>query len=78
MNDIWRRIEDRALLARADLRESLAQMARGEGTLVRPDPAEGEHDTCPRCGDQIEDHNRSDAIVGDDLCRDCRYEEDNP
>jgi hypothetical protein len=35
MEAIWHRLTDRALLDREDLRESLAQMHRGEGHLVR-------------------------------------------
>jgi hypothetical protein len=33
---VWRRLEDAALLDREDLRESLDQMRRGEGRVLRP------------------------------------------
>jgi hypothetical protein len=36
MDQVWRRLEDAALLDREDLRESLDQMRRGEGRVLRP------------------------------------------
>ena len=33
---VWHRLEDAALLDRADLRDSLDQMRRGEGRVLRP------------------------------------------
>ncbi len=39
LDEVWRRLTDRALLDREDLAESLEQMRRGEGRTVRPRPA---------------------------------------
>jgi hypothetical protein len=39
LDQVWRRLEDAALLDRADLRESLDQMRRGEGRVLRPVPS---------------------------------------
>ncbi|HTX83139.1 MAG TPA: hypothetical protein VME44_13210 [Streptosporangiaceae bacterium] len=36
LDEVWRRLNDAALLERADLQESIAQMHRGEGRVVRP------------------------------------------
>jgi hypothetical protein len=36
LDQVWRRLEDAALLDRDDLRESLDQMCRGEGRVLRP------------------------------------------
>jgi len=36
LDQVWRRLEDAALLDREDLRESVDQMRRGEGRLLRP------------------------------------------
>jgi hypothetical protein len=36
LDQVWRRLEDAALLDRDDLRESVAQMRRGEGRVLRP------------------------------------------
>jgi len=36
LDQVWRRLEDAALLDRDDLRESLDQMRRGEGRVLRP------------------------------------------
>jgi len=36
LDQVWRRLEDAALLDRADLRESADQMRRGEGRALRP------------------------------------------
>jgi hypothetical protein len=38
LDQVWRRLEDGALLDRDDLRESLDQMRRGEGRVLRPLP----------------------------------------
>lgn len=38
LDQVWRRLTDAALLDRDDLRESLDQMARGEGHVLRPLP----------------------------------------
>lgn len=38
LDQVWRRLEDAALLDRDDLRESLGQMRRGEGRVLRPLP----------------------------------------
>ena len=43
LDQVWRRLADAALLERKDLRESLGQMRRGEGRVLRPLPA----DTAP-------------------------------
>ena len=34
--EVWRRLSDTALLDRPDLRESIEQMRRGEGQVLRP------------------------------------------
>jgi len=34
LDEVWRRLNDQALLDREDLQESLAQMRRGEGTVL--------------------------------------------
>jgi hypothetical protein len=39
LDQVWRRLEDAALLDREDLRESLGQMRRGEGRVLRPVPS---------------------------------------
>jgi DNA-binding transcriptional MerR regulator len=36
LDEVWRRLNDAALLERADLQESIAQMHRGDGRVVRP------------------------------------------
>jgi DNA-binding transcriptional MerR regulator len=36
LDEVWRRLNDAALLERADLQESIAQMRRGQGRVVRP------------------------------------------
>jgi hypothetical protein len=36
LDEVWRRLSDSALLERADLQESLEQMRRGEGRVLRP------------------------------------------
>lgn len=36
LDQVWRRLEDAALLDREDLRDSLDQMRRGEGRVLRP------------------------------------------
>jgi DNA-binding transcriptional MerR regulator len=36
LDEVWRRLSDAALLERADLRESIEQMQRGEGRVLRP------------------------------------------
>ena len=36
LDQVWHRLEDAALLDRDDLRESVAQMRRGEGRVLRP------------------------------------------
>jgi hypothetical protein len=41
LDQVWRRLEDAALLDREDLRESLDQMRRGEGRVLRPIPSAG-------------------------------------
>jgi hypothetical protein len=38
LDQVWRRLSDAALLDRDDLRESLEQMRRGEGRVLRPLP----------------------------------------
>jgi formylmethanofuran dehydrogenase subunit E len=49
----------------------------GFESLVGHMEDEDEYEKCSRCGDPITDTNVSDK-VSDDLCRDCRFEEDNP
>jgi hypothetical protein len=39
--EVWRRLSDAALLDRPDLRESMEQMRRGEGQVLRPLPGNG-------------------------------------
>jgi hypothetical protein len=41
LDEVWRRLNDAALLERADLQESIAQMHRGQGRVVRPIPHNG-------------------------------------
>ena len=41
LDQVWRRLEDAALLGRDDLRDSLDQMRRGEGRVLRPVRADG-------------------------------------
>ncbi len=41
LDQVWRRLEDSALLDREDLRESLDQMRSGEGRVLRPIPSAG-------------------------------------
>ena len=36
LDEVWRRLSDAALLERPDFSESLGQMRRGEGTVLRP------------------------------------------
>jgi hypothetical protein len=36
LEHVWHRLEDRALLDRADLRESIGQLGRGEFVVLRP------------------------------------------
>jgi len=36
LDEVWRRLSDRAVLERPDLKESIEQMRRGEGRLLRP------------------------------------------
>lgn len=36
LDEVWRRLNDAALLDRADLQESIEQMHRGQGRVVRP------------------------------------------
>jgi hypothetical protein len=36
LDEVWRRLHDAALLERADLQESIEQMHRGEGRVLRP------------------------------------------
>ncbi len=38
LDEVWHRLSDAALLERDDLRESLDQMRRGEGRVLRPIP----------------------------------------
>jgi len=41
LDQVWRRLEDAALLDREDLRDSLDQMRRGEGRVLCPIPSAG-------------------------------------
>jgi hypothetical protein len=41
LDEVWRRLSDAALLERPDLRESIEQMRRGEGQVLRPLPGNG-------------------------------------
>jgi len=41
LDQVWRHLEDAALLDRADLHESLDQMRRGEGRVLRPRVPDG-------------------------------------
>jgi DNA-binding transcriptional MerR regulator len=36
LDEVWRRLSDASLLDRADLQESIGQMERGEGRVLRP------------------------------------------
>lgn len=36
LDEVWRRLSDTALLDRSDLKESIQQMRRGEGRVLRP------------------------------------------
>lgn len=36
LDEVWRRLKDAALLERADLQESIDQMHRGQGRVLRP------------------------------------------
>jgi hypothetical protein len=36
LDEVWRRLSDAALLDRSDLGESIEQMRRGEGRVLRP------------------------------------------
>lgn len=36
LDEVWRRLNDAALLERADLQESIEQMHRGQGRVLRP------------------------------------------
>jgi DNA-binding transcriptional MerR regulator len=36
LDEVWRRLNDASLLTRADLQESIEQMRRGEGRVLRP------------------------------------------
>jgi hypothetical protein len=36
LDEVWRQLNDSALLERADLRESIEQMRRGQGRVLRP------------------------------------------
>ena len=36
LDEVWRRLSDSALLEQADLQESIDQMRRGEGRVLRP------------------------------------------
>jgi hypothetical protein len=38
LDEVWRRLSDTALLTHDDLRESIEQMRRGEGRVLRPMP----------------------------------------
>src|SRR5580692_7728056 len=42
LEHVWRRLEDHALLNRADLQESIEQLRRGEVVVLCPAPAGGE------------------------------------
>lgn len=41
LDEVWQRLSDAALLERADLQESIEQMHRGQGRVVRPIDAKG-------------------------------------
>jgi hypothetical protein len=41
LDQVWHRLEDAALLDRYDLRDSLDQMRRGQGRVLRPIPPAG-------------------------------------
>ena len=41
LDAVWRRLSDAALLERPDLGESIEQMRRGEGQVLRPLPGNG-------------------------------------
>ena len=36
LDEVWRRLNDAALIERADMQESIGQMRRGQGRVVRP------------------------------------------
>jgi hypothetical protein len=38
LDEVWRRLADAALLERDDLQESIEQMRRGQGRVLRPLP----------------------------------------
>lgn len=40
LDEVWRRLSDAALLERGDLQESIEQMRRGQGRVLRPLPPE--------------------------------------
>jgi hypothetical protein len=40
LDEVWRRLADAALLERGDLQESIGQMRRGQGRVLRPLPPE--------------------------------------
>lgn len=44
LDEVWRRLNDSALLERADMQESIEQMHRGEGRVLRPIQASKEPD----------------------------------
>jgi hypothetical protein len=46
LEHVWRRLEDRALLDRADLQESIEQMRRGDVVVLRPITSEAASSTC--------------------------------
>ena len=41
LDEVWRRLSDAALLERPDVRESIEQMRRSEGQVLRPLPRNG-------------------------------------
>ncbi len=45
LDQVWRRLEGAALLDRDDLRDSMAQMRRGEGRVLRPIRSDGPPDS---------------------------------
>jgi hypothetical protein len=45
LDQVWRRLQDAVLLDRDDLRESLDQMRRGEGRVLRPARRDGPPDS---------------------------------
>ena len=42
LDEVWRRLNDQALIESDDFQESLAQMRRGEGRVLRPLPKSGD------------------------------------